>query len=184
MLRAGDSRIRPRHIRAAASPRLAKALGHRQHRRQALLGVSGDPHGGGLLAPFVQRPLDLLGQHARLLGVQLDPGDAEPAAAELDAAGPGQAQLDPRPLQLQQVLGRLRQRPEAVAELVADRPQLARLARRDDAPVDVDLRRLEGDEGGRQVGVDGDVEADRLRRLLARPSSPPASATASSIIWQ
>ena len=75
--------------------------------------------------------------------------------------------------------------PEAVAELVADRPQLARLAGGDDAAVDVDLRRLEGDEGGRQVGVDRDVEADRLRRLLAlalrlrRPRPPPRRSSGS-----
>ena len=75
--------------------------------------------------------------------------------------------------------------PKRSLELVADRPQLARLAGGGDAAVDVDLRRLEGDEGGRQVGVDRDVEAHRLRRLLprlgglARPRRPPRRSSGS-----
>ena len=138
-----------------------------------------------LLPPLIQRALDLLAQHARLLGVQLDPGDAEPAAAELDAAGAGQPQLDPRPLQLQQVLRLRRQRPEAVAQLVADRPQLARLARRDDAAVDVDLRRLEGDEGRpagrrRRARRGGPAPAPPPRSVLARrPPRPPRRSSGS-----
>ena len=81
--------------------RLAQPLGQRQHGRQALLRVASDPQRRRLLAPFVERALDLFGQHSGLLGIQFDPGDAEAAAAELDAAGTGQAELDPRLLQLQ-----------------------------------------------------------------------------------
>ena len=135
--------------RLALAARLAQALGQRQDGLQPRFGIPVDPHGGRLLAPFVERSLDLLGQHAGRRRVELDPGDAEAAAAELDAASAGKAELDPRLLQPQQVLGLGRERPEAVGQLVANRPQLARLAGGDDAAVDVDLGRLEGDVGGR-----------------------------------
>src|SRR4029077_18666767 len=91
---------------------------------------------------------------------------AEPAAAQLDAPRPRQAQLDAGALQGHQVLRLDRRRCEAVAQLVAERAQVARGAGGDDAPVHIDLCRLEGDERGWQVGVDWDVEAQRLQRLL------------------
>src|SRR6185312_12242852 len=90
-------------------PCLAQTRRHRQDRLEALLGVAVDPNRGYLLPPFVEGPLDLLGQNPRLLGVELDPGDAEAAAAELDAAGTRQAELDPGLLQAQQVLRLRRQ---------------------------------------------------------------------------
>ena len=94
---------------------------------------------------------------------------------------PRRAQLDPGALQLEQVLDRLRQRAEAVAKLVAQGAQLAGLARPRDPPVDVDLRRLERDVVGGQVGVDVDVEPHlRPRRRAGAALGRASSSTASS----
>src|SRR5437868_3084910 len=76
--------------------------------------------------------------------VELERDDRQAPAPDLGGARPGGTQLDPRPLQREQVLDRLRHRTEAVAKLVAQRPQLSGAARCGDPAMDIDLRRLEG----------------------------------------
>src|ERR1700761_3389443 len=76
--------------------RVAQPDGERQDRRQAFVRVARDPQRGGLLAPFVERSLDLLGEHAGASRVELDPGHGQFAAAELDAARARQPEFDPR----------------------------------------------------------------------------------------
>src|ERR1700760_1352208 len=67
---------------------VAKPGGKRQNRRQAFVRVARDPQRGGLLAPFVERSLDLLGEHAGAGRVQFHPGHGQFAAAELDRPRP------------------------------------------------------------------------------------------------
>src|SRR5690606_9424601 len=98
-------------------------------------GLARDPHRDGLLAPLISKALDRIPKRLPGHGIELDAGDADPAAAELDAARPGLAQLDPGALQGEQVLDRLGRRAEPVVQLVADRAQLAAASGRGDAAV-------------------------------------------------
>src|SRR4051794_6979612 len=138
------------------------------HCRKAALRVVRNSQRELRLARFVQRLGHLLLQALGAFGVEIDRRDGEPAAPERHRAGAGLAELDARLLQRDEVLERLRERAEAVLELLAQRLQLGHLARAGDAAVDVDLRLLVGDVVGGHVRVDVDVEAHGLRLLLAR----------------
>src|SRR4051812_5248828 len=148
--------------------------------RKAALGVVRNSQRELRLARFVQRLGHLLLQALGALGVEIDRRDGEPAAPERHRASARLAELDARLLQRQEVLERLRERAEAVLELLAQRLQLGDLARPGDAPVDVDLRLLVGDVVGGHVRVDVDVEAHGLRLVLAR--EPLALARAHGLV--
>ena len=77
------------------------------------------------------------------------------------------AELDAGLLERDEVLERLRRLAEAVLQLGPQLDQLGHLARARDPPVHVDLGGFEGHVLGREVGVDGDVQA----QLAVRSSS-------------
>src|SRR3954470_8829985 len=138
------------------------------HGREAVLRSFGNSQRELRLARLVQRLGDLLLQALGAFGVEIDRRDGEPAAAERHRSRPGLAELDARLLQGNQVLERVRNRAEAVFELLAQRAELGHLARARHAAMDVDLRLLVGDVVGRDVGVDVDVEAYGLRLVGRR----------------
>jgi len=78
-----------------------------------------NPHPDGGTAGFVDGLGQALAQGLRPPRVELDRGHRQAAPGEVHRAGPRPAELDPRVLELDQVLERLGQRSEAVLELLA-----------------------------------------------------------------
>ena len=116
-----------------------------------------------------------------LTRVELDRDDRQAIAAEADRLRSGLAELDPRPLQREQVLERLGHLPEAVLELLAQALDVGHLERAREPAVDVDLRLLVGDVVGRHVGVDVHVEPHRLGQLAVALAGSAARTASSSI---
>src|SRR5919205_884762 len=93
-------------------------------RREAVFGGIGNSQRELRLARLVQRLGDLLLQALGAFGVEIDRRDGEPAPPERARPCPRLAELDPRLLEGDEVLERLRDRAEAVLELLAQAAEL------------------------------------------------------------
>src|SRR3954466_4370285 len=98
-------------------------------RRKAVFGGIGNSQRELRLARLVERLGDLLLQALGAFGVEIDRRDGAPAAAERHRPPAGLAELDAGLLERDEVLERVRDRAEAVLELLAQRPELGHLAR-------------------------------------------------------
>ena len=157
--------------------RLGRCLRQLEHRGQAGLGLVGDPQRRASSLATRTSPPGPARAGARPRRSRARPGSPKPPAAELDAAGarPRRARSGPAAAssRFSTGCGSGPKRSRSSSRIARSSPGSRAAAI---APVDVDLRRLEGDVVGRQVGVDGDVEAHRPRRAPA-PSSAARSAS-------
>src|SRR5579875_1767521 len=117
----------PRPLRRLARDR-QQHVGRPDHGRELLERILGHPQRELRLARLIQGLGDLLTHPPGPDGVQLDRIDRQPPAPEGHRPRPRLPELDPRLLQRDQVQKRLRRRPEAVRELLAQQHQIGHLA--------------------------------------------------------